>query len=83
MVAGMLQKHLQKIANVTLQRTPSHATELLEAEPQSSEMEKVQEHAKEEPTISQTEEIRGSYPQGYSARPRFVITTLFSKHGIR
>ena len=57
MVAGMLQEHLQKIANVTLQRTPSHATELLEAEPQSSEREKAQEHAKEEPTISRTEEI--------------------------
>ena len=35
MVAGMLQEHLQKIANVTLEQTPSQATELLEAEPQN------------------------------------------------
>ena len=57
MVAGMLQEHLQKIANVTLERTPSQATELLEAEPQNSEKEKTQDLMKEEPTMSQIEEI--------------------------
>ena len=59
MVAGMLQEHLQKIANITLERTPSQATELLEAEPQNSEKEKTQDHMKEELTVSQIEEIRG------------------------
>ena len=57
MVAGMLQEHLQKIANATLEQTPSQAMELLEAEPQNSEKESTQDHMKEEPTMSQIEEI--------------------------
>ena len=70
MVAGMLQEHLQKIANVTLQQTPSQAMELLEAESQSSETKETQEPAREEPTINQTEEIRG---KRYQAMPEVDV----------
>ena len=55
MVAGMLQEHLQKIVNVRLQQTPSQATELLDAESQSSETKETQEPVTEEPTINHTE----------------------------
>ena len=70
MVAGTLQEHLQKIANVTLRRTPSQATELLEAEPQSLETKEAQGPAKEEPTINHMEEIRG---KRYQAMPEVDV----------
>ena len=47
--------------------------ELLEAEPQSSEMEKAQEHTKEETTISQIEEIWGKH---YQAMPKLDVRTV-------
>ena len=72
-VGGMLQEHLQKIANITLQQTPSKAMELLEAEPQNSEKEKTQDHMKEEPTMSQIEEIRGKRCQ---AMPEVDVQTV-------
>ena len=56
MVAGMLQEHLQKIANITLERTPSQAMELLEAEPVNTEKKKDQDHTREEPTTNQIED---------------------------
>ena len=52
MVAGMLQEHLQKIANITLERTPSQAMELLEAEPGNTEKKTGQDHIREEPTTN-------------------------------
>ena len=70
MVAGMLQEHLQKMANVTLERTPSQATELLEVEPQNSEKEKTPALTEEEPTMSQIEEIRG---KRYQAMPEMDV----------
>ena len=73
MVAGMLQEHLQKIVNVTLRRKPSQATEVLEAESQSSETKKKQEPVTEEPTINQTEEIRG---KPYQVMPEVDIRTV-------
>ena len=63
MVTGMLQEHLQKIANISLRQTPSQATELLEAEPQSLEIKEPQGSAEEEPTINHTEEIKGKHYQ--------------------
>ena len=56
MVAGMLQEHLQKIANITLERTPSQATELLETEPVNTEKKMDQDHTKEEPTVNQIDD---------------------------
>ena len=73
MVAGMLQEHLQKIANVTLERTPSQATELLEVEPQNSEKEKMPALMKEAPTMSQIEEIRG---RCYQAMPEMDVRVV-------
>ena len=73
MVAGMLQEHLQKIANVTLEQTPSQATELLEAEPQNSEKENTQDLMNEEPNISQIEEIRG---KRYQAMPEVDVQII-------
>ena len=55
MVAGMLQEHLQKTANITLERTPSQATELLEAESGNVEKKMDQDHVWEEPTTNQIE----------------------------
>ena len=59
MVTRMLQEHLQKIANLMLRQTPSQATEILEAKPQSSGTEEPMAPKKEEPTINHTEEIKG------------------------
>ena len=73
MVTGMLQEHLQKIANVTLRQTPSQATELLEAEPQSLGTKEPQGSAKEEPTINHTEEIKGKC---YQAMPEVDVRTV-------
>ena len=70
MVVGMLQEHLQKIANVLLRQTPSQATELLEAKPQSPEIKEPQGSAEEEPTINHTEEIKG---KRYQAMPEVDI----------
>ena len=73
MVAGMLQEHLQKMVNVTLERSPSQATELLEVEPQNSEKEKTPALMKEEPTMSQIEEIRGKH---YQAMPEMDVRVV-------
>ena len=56
----MLQEHLQKIANITLERTPSQATELLETEPLNTEKKKDQDHTKEEPTANPIEDEQNS-----------------------
>ena len=52
----MLQENLQKIANITLERTPSQATELLETEPVNSEKKTDQNNTREEPTVNQIED---------------------------
>ena len=52
----MLQEHLEKIANITLERTPSQATELLEAEPVNSEKKTDQDNTREEQTTNQIED---------------------------
>ena len=51
----MLQEHLQKIANITLERTPSQAMELMEAESGNAEKRIDQDHTREEPTLNQIE----------------------------
>ena len=58
------------MANVTLEQTPSQATELLEVEPQNSEKENTPALTKEEPTMSQIEEIRG---KRYQAMPEMDV----------
>ena len=73
MVAGMLQEHLQKIANVLLRQTPSQATELLDAEPQSLQTKEPQGSVEEEPTINHTEEIKG---QSYQAMHEVDVRTV-------
>ena len=70
MVAGMLHEHLQKISNVSLRRTPSQATELLDTEPQNLQVKEQQESAKEEPTINHMEEIKGKH---YQAMPEVDV----------
>ena len=70
MVAGMLQEHLQKIVNVSLKRTPSQATELLDTEPQNLQTKEQQESMEEEPTINHTEEIKG---KRYQAMPEVEV----------
>ena len=59
MVAGMLHEHLQKISNVSLKRTPSQATELLDTGGQIVPTEKQKGATTEEPTINHTEERKG------------------------
>ena len=70
MVTGMLQEHLQKIANVSLKRIPSQATELLDTEPQNLQAKEQQESAKEELTINHMAEIKGKY---YQAMPQVDV----------
>ena len=70
MVTGMLQEHLQKMANVSLKRTPSQATELLDTEPQNQPTKKQQEPAEEGQTINHTEEIKG---KRYQAMPEVDV----------
>ena len=66
----MLQEHLQKIVNVSLKRTPSQATELLDTEPQSLQTKEQQESTEEELTINHTEEIKGKC---YQAMPKVDV----------
>ena len=73
MVSGMLQEHLQKIANVSLKRTPSQATELLDTEPQDLQTKEHQGSAEEEPTVNHTEEIEG---RCYQAMPEVDMHTV-------
>ena len=56
MVSGMLQEHLQKIANITLERTPSQATELLGTKLVNPERNADQEDTGEEPAANQIED---------------------------
>ena len=60
MVAGMLQEHLQKIANITLKRTPGQATELLGTKLVNSEKKTDQDDTREEPTTNQIEDDQGN-----------------------
>ena len=73
MVTRMLQEHLQKIVNVSLKRTPSQATELLDTEPQNLQTKEQQESTEEEPTINHTEEIKG---KRYQAMPKVDVRTV-------
>ena len=59
MVTGMLREHLQKISNVSLKRTPSQATELLDTGGPVASTGKQKGAPPEESTINHTEESRG------------------------
>ena len=72
----MLHEHLQKIANVSLRRTPSQATELLDTEPQNLQAKEQQESAEEGLTINHTEEIKG---KRYQAMPEVDVRTVREK----
>ena len=76
MVTGMLQEHLQKIVNVSLKRTPSQATELLDTEPQNLQTKEQQEAAEEGPTVNHTEEVKG---KRYQAMPKVDVLTIREK----
>ena len=52
MVSGMLQEHIQKIANKLLERTPSQATELLGTKLVNPERKADQEDMEEEPAAN-------------------------------
>ena len=52
----MLQEHLKKIANITLERTPSQAMELLETKLVDSEKKTDQDNTREEPIANQIED---------------------------
>ena len=72
-VSRMLQEHLQKIANVSLKRTPSQATELLDTEPQDLQTKEHQDSVEKEPTMNHTEEIKG---WRYQAVPEVDVRTI-------
>ena len=59
MVSDMLEGHLQKISNITLERTPSQATELLGTELVSTEKVADQEDTEKEPATNQMEDDHG------------------------
>ena len=59
MVSDMLEGHLQNISNITLERTPCQATELLGTELVSIERTADQEDTEEEPAANQIEDDQG------------------------
>ena len=73
LITGMLQEHLQKLNKVSLKRTSSQATELLDSKPQKTAVEEVQRSAKEGQTMNHTEEIQG---RRYQAMPDVDVRTV-------
>ena len=59
MVSEMLESHLQKIANITLERTSSQATELLGTKLKKTDETPDKGDAKEEPAVNQMETEQG------------------------
>ena len=59
MVSDMLEGHLQKIATITLERTPSQAKELLGTKLLSTERKADQEDTEKEPAANQMEDEQG------------------------
>ena len=73
LISTMLQEHLQKLNKISLKRTPSQATGLLDSGSQNSETKEQQEETEGGQTMNHTEEIRG---KRYQAMPEVNVRAV-------